>query len=222
MHCKHELGARDLVPIFSFLFLRRRCRYCRSAIAWQYPLVEAAAALLSVLVYLAHPEPAAYAFWFIVWMILLFTIVYDIKHTIIPWSCSILLAFAALTSLFVAFDGGVHLGTPSLWMLLAGPIIAMPLFLISLVSRGAWMGWGDSALELSLGWFLGLSAGFSALMLAFWSGAIVGIGLLLVSRLGFFGYTIKSEMPFAPFLVFGAALAYFFHVNFFSTISSLF
>jgi prepilin signal peptidase PulO-like enzyme (type II secretory pathway) len=83
------------------------------------------------------------------------------------------------------------------------------------------MGWGDSALELSLGWFLGLSLGLTAFMLAFWSGAFVGIVLLAASRLGFFGYTIKSELPFAPFLVLGAALAYFFHVDFFSTISLL-
>lgn len=219
MHCRHELRALDLVPVLSFVFLGARCRYCGSSISWQYPLVEAAAALLSVLVYLAHPEPIAYIFWFVVWMALLFTIVYDLKHTIIPWSCSGLLAGLAIVSLFVSFSGGVHLAVPPLWALASGPLLTLPLFLTSLISRGTWMGWGDSALELSLGWLLGLSAGLTALMLAFWSGALVGIFLLLASRLGFFGYTIKSEMPFAPFLVFGAALAYFFHVDFFSTIS---
>jgi len=95
--------------------------------------------------------------------------------------------------------------------------LALPLFLLSAVSKGRWMGWADSVLELSLGAFLGLSAGATALMLAFWSGAIVGILLLILprifSRLHFFRYTIKSEMPFAPFLVLGAALAYFFHVD---------
>ena len=219
MHCGHTLTALDLVPVFSFVFLRARCRHCGSRISWQYPLVELAAALLSALVYLATPEPLAYAFWFLVWMVLLFIVVYDVRHTIIPWSCSGALAALALLSMVVSFDGGIHAAPPSLWMFLAGPVLAAPLFLISLISRGRWMGWGDSALELSLGWLLGLSTGLTAFMMAFWTGAAVGIALLAASRLGFFGYTIKSEVPFAPFLVLGAALAYFFHVDFFSTIS---
>ncbi len=220
MHCRHELGALDLVPVFSFLFLGGKCRYCGSKISWQYPAVEIVAGVLSALVHVLNPDPVAFGFWFLVWMVLLFIVVYDIKHTIIPWSCSITLAILALVSLFINFTSD-SIVMPTVWMLSAGPILAAPLFLISLVSGGRWMGWGDSALELSLGWFLGLSAGFTALMLAFWSGAIIGVILLLVSRLGFFGYTIRSEVPFAPFLVLGAALAYFFHVDFFSTISLL-
>ena len=66
----------------------------------------------------------------------------------------------------------------------AGPILALPLFLISAVSSGRWMGWGDGVLELSLGWLLGLSLGATALMLAFWSGAIVGVILIVLSTLG--------------------------------------
>ena len=80
------------------------------------------------------------------------------------------------------------------------------------------MGWGDSALELSLGWLLGLSVGASALVLAFWSGAAVGIVLMVLSK----RYTMKSELPFAPFLVLGALAAHFFHVDFFATLPLLF
>lgn len=217
MHCGHALGLLDLVPVFSFIFLRAKCRYCGSAISWQYPLVELVAAVLSVGVYLTHAAPAQYALWFVVWMILLFTVVYDLRHSIIPWSCSIALAVLAFANLFITPGGA--LATPSLWALAAGPLLASPLVFTSLISRGTWMGWGDGALELSLGWFLGLSAGLSALMLSFWIGAAVGILLLAISRLGFFGYTIKSEMPFAPFLVLGAALPHFFHVDFFSMVS---
>jgi prepilin signal peptidase PulO-like enzyme (type II secretory pathway) len=130
------------------------------------------------------------------------------------------LAALAVCSLFFNVDT-LQFVVPGSWAILAGPITALPLFLLSLVSRGTWMGWGDSALEISLGWFLGLSLGLGALMLAFWIGAIVGIVLMGLSRLGFFGYTIRSEIPFAPFLVLGAALAYFFHVDIFSSISPL-
>ena len=236
MGCGHDLSALDLVPVLSFVFLRGKCRYCGTKISWQYPLVELAGAALGVLVFLsvAKVTPsvegvslvtgalvAAFVFWMLVWMTLLFVVIYDIKHTIIPWSCSGLLAALAFISLFIHFDT-LAVTVPGLWQLLAGPALALPLFLLSLVSRGTWMGWGDSALELSLGWFLGISMGATALMLGFWIGAFVGIALIGLSTLtrgrGFFGYTIRSEMPFAPFLVLGALLAHFFHVDFFSTL----
>jgi len=243
MHCGHALSALDLVPVLSFVFLGGKCRYCGARISWQYPLVELAAAVLSVLVLLAHPvvvgynvQPLPYLFWLVVWMTLLFIVVYDIKHTIIPWSCSSFLAALAVLLLFFNFQT-LQFAMPGMWTLLAGPLLALPLFLLSLISGGTWMGWGDSALELSLGWLLaasvGLSAGITALMLAFWIGAVVGVILMLLSRLLTFGsasaktpsrdgYTIRSEIPFAPFLALGALLAHFFHVDFFSTISTLF
>lgn len=230
--CGHTLGTWDLIPIVSYLWLSGRCRYCGSHISLQTLLIEVAAALLAVLVYVAHPawgplggSPIAFLFWLVVWMTLLFTIVYDIRHTIIPWSCSGFLAFLGFISLFVSFDT-LSFIVPSLWALSAGPLLALPLFFLSLVSGGRWMGWADSALELSLGWLLGLSLGATALMLAFWSGAIVGVGLLLFAKLpwlqGHSRFTMKSEIPFAPYLAFGALLAYFFHVDLFSTVSALF
>ena len=92
------------------------------------------------------------------------------------------------------------------------------------------MGWGDSGLELSLGWLVavsaGISAAISAFLLAFWIGAAVGLVLIVLARFltprGFFGYTIKSEIPFAPFLVLGALLAIFFHVDLFTSVVPLF
>ena len=78
------------------------------------------------------------------------------------------------------------------------------------------MGWGDGILELSLGWLLGVSQGLSALFIAFWSGAIVGMLLILIKKKR---YTMRSEVPFAPFLIFGAAVAYFSHVDLFSLLA---
>lgn len=210
MSCGHVLGAADLVPLFSYAYLRGRCRYCRSHISLQYPAVEAAAAALSVLVYLQFQEPAHYALSFAVWMVLLFIVVYDLRHQIIPWSASGLLALLCLVYVWtLGFD---------IWSLAAGPLLAAPLFLLSLVSGGRWMGWGDGPLELCLGWLLGITAGLTALFIAFWAGAVVGIALLVLSK----SYTMKSEVPFAPFLILGAACAYFLHVDFFQTLTVLF
>jgi leader peptidase (prepilin peptidase)/N-methyltransferase len=220
--CGHTLSPLDLVPVFSFLFLRGRCRYCSAKISIQNPLVEITAATLSALIYASQPSLAAYAFWFFVWAVFLFVVVYDLRHTIIPWSCSALLGALALASLCINLET-FTLTIPALSALLAGPLVALPLFLLSLVSGGRWMGWGDSGLELSIGWILGLSVGVTALMFAFWSGAIVGVGLLLFSRVRWQRHsprlTMVSEIPFAPFLVFGMFLAYFFHVDFFSMVS---
>jgi len=212
MHCGSTLGASDLVPVLSWIFLRGRCRHCGTPVSVQYPLVEAAAALLSLGVYWLNPAPASYAFWLVVWMTLLFVVMYDLRHKVIPLSCSALLALLALGGLWW---GVLPVGWGSWW---AGPALAAPLLLLSLVSRGAWMGWGDGALELSLGWFLGVTAGLSALMLAFWAGACVGIVLLAARQ----GVTMRTEVPFAPFLILGATIAYFLHVDFLQTLPLLF
>ncbi|MDZ4226122.1 MAG: prepilin peptidase, partial [Patescibacteria group bacterium] len=213
MHCGHTLSALDLIPVLSFLFLRGQCRYCGARISWQYPLVELAAGALALLVYIQIIEAtplwegiALYIFWLTVWMTLLFIVVYDIRHGIIPWSVSGFLIVLSLVYLFFFTEA-------TLWNLLAGPLLALPLFLFSLVSRGTWMGWGDSALELSLGWLLGLTMGLTALVLAFWAGAIVGIALIIAKK----GFKMKSELPFAPFLVLGALATHFFYVDFFAT-----
>jgi prepilin signal peptidase PulO-like enzyme (type II secretory pathway) len=81
------------------------------------------------------------------------------------------------------------------------------------------MGWGDGFLEISLGLLLGLTAGLTALFVAFWSGALIGVVLLLVSKNR---YTMRSEVPFAPFLILGCAVAYFLHVDIFSYLPLLF
>jgi leader peptidase (prepilin peptidase)/N-methyltransferase len=174
------------------------------------------AALLSLWVFIIHPSPVAYAYWLLVWVTLLFVVIYDLKHMIIPWSCSLFLAVLSLGGLVFGL-----VGQTGVWAFAAGPLLALPLFLLSLVSRGRWMGWGDSALELSLGWFLGLMGGLTALMLAFWIGSVIGIALILWQRFTHAsrGFTINSEIPFAPFLVLGALVVYFLHVDFFSSIS---
>ncbi len=210
LRCGHTLLWLDLIPVFSWLILAGRCRYCGAKISWQYPLVECAAAALSAGVYVLHPEPALYALGTALWMTLLFLFVYDLRHSVLPLPALALAAVLALLQVWIAgFD---------VWHLLAGPILAAPLLLISLVSAGRWMGWGDGILQLSLGWAVGLTAGFSALCIAFWSGACVGIALLYVAK----GITMKSEVPFAPFLIVGAGVAYFFHVDFFQALPLLF
>lgn len=205
MRCGHTLRALDLVPVLSWLFLGGRCRYCRTRISVQYPLVEVVAGLITALVYLNNPEPVWFVYWLCVWFVLLFVLVYDLRHKIIPWSASLTLMVLGLVHAYVFVT----------WW---GIALGVPLLLLSLVSDGRWMGWGDGFLQLSLGALVGLTAGLTALLIAFWTGAIVGIVLMWARR----GVTMKTELPFAPFLILGVVVAYFLHVDLFSYLPVLF
>ena len=57
VHCRHELTWYDLIPLFSWLLLRGKCRYCKKPISWQYPIVELATAAVFVLSYIFWPNP---------------------------------------------------------------------------------------------------------------------------------------------------------------------
>ena len=79
------------------------------------------------------------------------------------------------------------------------------------ISKGKWIGLGDGKLALGVGFLLGISGGFSALALAFWIGTIFSIGWILLNKilnkkklnLGEKQITMKSEVPFAPFIIIG-------------------
>ena len=90
----------------------------------------------------------------------------------------------------------------------AGFLPALFFFLIFFISQGKWIGFGDVKLALFMGLFLGFPKILVALFLAFMFGAIIGVGLIV-----FGNKTIKSELPFGPFLISGTILALFFGTN---------
>lgn len=224
--CGKKLGPLELIPVFSFIFQGGKCAGCQSKISWQYPLVESLTGLLFVGVFLKYFGLVGlfYDYWYI--FVALFTMavliaitVYDFKHKIIP--DGLVIAFGFLSLIKILLDYFLMLGTPAeikshwLWFLSAGPLLALPFFLIWLVSRGRWMGLGDPKLVLGIGWFLGPIMGLSAVILAFWSGALYGLILMTLSKFSWHGLKIdgKTEVPFAPFLVLGFLLVYFFNID---------
>ena len=226
--CGKTLQWYELIPVISYVFQAGRCRGCRSKISMQYPAVELTTGVLFLALFAKiNPQTLSelgYLFYtLVIWSLLIVIAVYDLRHKIIP--DGIVYAFAALSFLQLFFTPETFV-VPGLWALLAGPLMAAPFFLLWLVSRGTWMGLGDAKLALGIGWLLGPVFGTSAIILSFWLGAIVGIALLLLkylSRLGFFhrialffGATtiiIKSELPFAPFLILGILIVYFWHID---------
>jgi prepilin signal peptidase PulO-like enzyme (type II secretory pathway) len=239
--CKHKLGIRDLVPILSYLRLRGRCAYCNAKISPQYPLVELATGLsfAAIGVYLAglptnsalHIAAAA-LFLGTVASLLILIVVHDLRAKIIP--DRFVYAFIAIGFLSLFFDlSSGYFTIPSLGSVLAGPVFFFPFFALWFFSRGKWIGLGDGKLALGIGWYLGLELGFSAIILAFWIGAFVSVAMLLYlraraarssaqtsskSRLREHTQelTMKSEVPFAPFLVLGFVLVAVFELNVFA------
>ena len=105
---------------------------------------------------------------------------------------------------------GFHLHLPGIWEFLSGIFIALPFAFLWLVSKGTWMGLGDAKLAIGLGWMLGFSRALPSLLVAFWTGAIAGI--IMISILSK-KYGVKSEIPLAPFLAFGAVIAFLFEMH---------
>jgi prepilin signal peptidase PulO-like enzyme (type II secretory pathway) len=80
-----------------------------------------------------------------------------------------------------------------------------PFYILWRASDGRWIGLGDADLAACIGFYLGLMAGFGAVVLAFGVGALYATGVLLGAA---FGKKYRREVPFAPFLLIGFIIAY--------------
>jgi leader peptidase (prepilin peptidase) / N-methyltransferase len=217
--CKTTLQWFELVPVLSWLLLRGRCRTCKTRISLQYPLVELFTAFGFVAMGLAPVPITVQLIGTCIIALLVAVTVYDLYHTIIPDIWSYMFGALALltSSLYVADLGALGM------LLLSGPLVALPLFSLWLFSRGTWMGLGDAKLALGIGWLLGVLEGYVALGLAFMIGAFVGVCILLplphimktLARAGIThggearGFTMKSEIPFGPFLICALCIVWF-------------
>jgi len=224
MHCGKTLQWYELVPLLSFLALRGKCGQCGKRISFQYPAVEALCAAGFILLGLS-PAPLPVKLIGSAIVVLFIAIaVYDLRHMIMPdrwvWSFDIL-SFLASAYLLWAVSSDIW---QYAMLVIAGPVVALPLFLMWYVSQGRWMGFGDVKFSLGIGWLLGIGYGYLALMFSFVVGAFVGVFILMplprivkllhgigITRLGEggAGFTMKSEVPFGPFLILGTCIVWF-------------
>jgi leader peptidase (prepilin peptidase)/N-methyltransferase len=193
--------------------------------------------VLEVLTQIPFIKYLFYAFDLTTLSILITIFVYDFKHKIIPDK----LVYTGASIMFVKAVIGIFIFRltvlDAVLSLLAGPLVALPFALFWLVSGGRWMGLGDAKLALIIGWGLGISYGFTALMYSFWIGAIVILGLSLLRevfeafstknnalglKIKFFqtdkvkflinkipSYKLRSEIPFGPFIIVAFYVIYF-------------
>lgn len=103
-HCGHVLGVLDLFPLFSWLMLKGRCRYCGVAIGARYPLIELGTAAACLGVYAAWGLTAPGLALIAAMPFLMALLVIDIDHMILPDQLNLLLAVAG--AVFLAVQGG--------------------------------------------------------------------------------------------------------------------
>lgn len=210
--CGHELAAKDLLPVFSWLSLGGKCRYCSKPISPQYPLVELITAVLFVVSYLWWPvaidgaQTAVFVLWLPLLTGLLALLVYDARWFLLPnklvYPLGILAVIQAVISISAAERPDVALLNAILAIMIGGGIF----YLLFQFSDGKWIGGGD----VKLGWLLGLIAATPArslllIFLAAVGGSLVSLPLLMNGRL-----KRTSLIPFGPFLIMAAIIVQFF------------
>jgi len=203
--CKHELAWYDLIPVFSFIMLKAKCRYCGKPISWQYPLVEIATGFTFVFIFQHFVGFFDLFYYLTLSCLLLVVFVYDLKHYIIPDKVTIALIFFVLYHFLYMLTSGQEIvqGLANHFLSAVGSFCFLGA--IFLISKGRSMGFGD----VKLAFFMGLSLGFPGILAAFFIsfvlGGMVGCVLMLFHKKG-----LKSEIPFGPFLAFGTFAALFF------------
>lgn len=199
--CNRRLTTKDLIPVFSYLWLRGRCRYCQAPIPRRILWVETGTGALFGYLYWHYMvwqqglgvELAIAAFYCCLFIVLM---VIDweqglILNKIVYPATAVALLLSTFFSIFlphieiVPFIGRAAIG---------GGIGLVLLFLIVVVSRGG-MGWGDVKMAALVGIVTGFPLIFVALLLAVIFGGIVAVILLTLKV-----KKRKEGIPFAPFL----------------------
>jgi leader peptidase (prepilin peptidase) / N-methyltransferase len=262
--CGHTLEFQDLVPVLSYVYNKGRCRHCKTPISLQYPLVEIlTGVVLTTILYMyffgahagtfigVHMFSGASVFQAILtypWLHTVFFVldgiiaslfiaigVYDLKHKIIPDGLVYTAAIIAFVKVILGLYFFGSFGTfDMVTTLLAGILTALPFGLLWLVSGGRWMGLGDAKLALVIGWALGISNGFMAIVYSFWIGCIGVLGIMLIRELVYAfsdkhnvlhvklfnaktlqrltdvlpALKLKSELPFGPYMIIGFYVVY--------------
>lgn len=211
VHCRHTLGIMDLVPLFSWLILRGKCRYCHQPID-DSPWVELAMPLLFVASYIWWPNALTGTEWihFGVWLVELVLLgallVYDARWMLLPNRLVFPLTGLAGAYAVYAIVTADTIGQRLLDVLLATAIAGGIFYILFRVSDGRWIGGGDVKLGYALG--LIVLTPVHALLLLFIASLLGTVYALPSMALGKLGQ--KSRVPFGPFLITGAVLVVLF------------
>lgn len=205
MSCGHELGPLDLVPVVSWLWLRGKCRYCKAPIP-DTPVAELVLPVLFLVSYAYWPKTlqfgwneygiALFGVWLLVLTCFLALTIYDIRWYRLPDRIVM-----PLTLLAIAFVGVKVAATGDYSEILAalGGVVGIAglFWLLSIVSKGAWIGWGDVKLAVSLGLLAGTAPlALLVIFIASLTGTVSALPQVIQGRKG-----LKGTIPFGPHLM---------------------
>lgn len=222
LSCGSQLRWYDLFPLLSYVALRAKCRVCGCRIPSRYFVVELVTGLLFTLTLSLTLDIAEILILWFIFSVLVVITVYDYYHYIIPDSLTFVLTIALVV--LIAYQ--YHLvpsGVEDVLIRFAAAIAGSAFFLfLWVVSKGMWLGFGDVKLAFPLGLLVGPSLVFSFVVLSFWIGAAISLGLIGIAKLNrgqgslhlsSSALTMKSAVPFAPFLVASGLVTLFTHFN---------
>jgi leader peptidase (prepilin peptidase) / N-methyltransferase len=192
-HCKHPLSALDNIPLFGWLLLRGRCRYCQAKISIQYPLVELLSGVLSaVIVWKFGPSWAALAGLALTWTLIALSGI-DFRTQLLPDQLTFPLLWLglllSLLPMFVTAPASIlaaAIGYLSLWSVY---------WAFKLLTGKEGMGHGDFKLLAALGAWMGPVALLPIILLSSLIGALVGGTLIALRK-----HEREIPMPFGPFI----------------------
>lgn len=210
--CNHKLNPLDLVPIFSYIFLRGRCKYCGEKISIQYPAIEFSNAMIYILLYMNFGITITFIKYCILASLLIVIGSIDFKTKFVYRNTVIFGIVVGL--IFIGIDSILYQGN-FLNYLIGGIIGFGIIFLIVILTRG--MGEGDIEIALICGLFLGIKGIVINLFLAFVIGGIVGVIILAFKLKG-----RKDELAFGPYLAIGALITILCGDKIFSMYMSMF
>ncbi|MGG1514940.1 prepilin peptidase [Paenibacillus oryzisoli] len=195
--CGTQLKTKDLVPVFSYLFSRGKCRHCQSKVSILYPIGELVTGLLFLWVYATYSISSETIVGLTLVSLLVIITISDLKFMRIP--NQVLLFFLPIVILLRFFVPGNQVW----WSYALGAVLGCGIIvLIALVTRGG-MGMGDAKLLFVCGIVLGWSHILIAFVLACLLGSLLG-GVLLLSGM----IKRKQPIPFGPYLAVGVLIAY--------------
>jgi leader peptidase (prepilin peptidase)/N-methyltransferase len=201
--CKSAIKFYDNIPVFSYIWLRGRCRNCKASISLRYPLVELITGILAISILFLFGLTLEGLVYFIFISSLLVITFIDIDHKIIPdiitlpgIPIGLLASFVLPAMTFISSLVGLLVGGVSL-LLVA--------WVYSLITHKEGMGGGDIKLLGMIGAFLGWKGVIFTIFAASLTGTLVGIIVMLQK-----GKNLKFAIPFGPFLSIGAMSYVFF------------
>lgn len=199
--CDRTLGAGELVPVFSYLLQRGRCRRCGAAIGLRYPLIELAAAGVGLWAALHHGGPAAFITAGFGWSLLLIALV-DAEHFWLPDVFTLPLLGAGLAAAAILEPealphrlAGALAGFAALWLLAAA---------YRRLRGREGLGGGDPRLFAAIGAWVGWMGLPTVLLWACAAGFSVVAGRLAARR----PVSGADQLPFGVFLAIGAWLTW--------------